>query len=69
MMGEDITPKHVEQFAGNKNCRKSHLVGQLLALIHDARTHEYKRKVDFRFMVTLILGQLDKIFVHKGVKF
>jgi hypothetical protein len=35
-------PKYVQQFAGNKNCTKSHLVGQLLTFIHDARTHEHK---------------------------
>jgi hypothetical protein len=26
------------------NCTQSHLVGQLLTLIHDARTHEHKKK-------------------------
>jgi hypothetical protein len=38
-------PKYIEQFAGNRKCTKSHLVGQLLTLIHDARTHEHKMRL------------------------
>jgi len=41
--GWSYHPKHVELFREifKKNCTQSHLVGQLLTLIHDARTHEH----------------------------
>jgi len=53
-------PKHVARavYRNIIHCIQSHLVGQLLTLIHDARSHEHKIYVSsVTFLEIFLLGQ------------
>jgi hypothetical protein len=48
------------------NCIQSHLVGQLLTLIHDARTHEHKIHLYLVFTLTKALYFYIRTVCNKG---